>query len=120
MENQSGRSMIEMLGVLAIVGILSVGGISAFQKAMTKHKINQTTGEFSQFINDILGYSAQIKRLRSKGNTEFVYVASSIEFLKPEKWIREGRCFYDGIGNKITPFLRTDGGGGTEKNMYRL
>ena len=25
---QSGRSMVEMLGVLAIIGVLSVGGIS--------------------------------------------------------------------------------------------
>jgi len=27
-KNQSGRSMVEMLGVLAIIGVLSVGGIS--------------------------------------------------------------------------------------------
>ena len=26
--NESGRSMIEMLGVLAIIGVLSVGGIA--------------------------------------------------------------------------------------------
>ncbi len=26
--DQSGRSMVEMLGVLAIIGVLSVGGIS--------------------------------------------------------------------------------------------
>ena len=28
--NQSGRSMIEMLGVLAIIGVLSVGGIAGY------------------------------------------------------------------------------------------
>ena len=31
-----GRSMIEMLGVLAIVGVLSVGGIAGYSKAMEK------------------------------------------------------------------------------------
>ena len=31
---QSGRSMVEMLGVLAIIGVLSVGGISGYSKAM--------------------------------------------------------------------------------------
>ncbi|MBR2136742.1 MAG: prepilin-type N-terminal cleavage/methylation domain-containing protein [Alphaproteobacteria bacterium] len=31
--NQSGRSMIEMLGVLAIIGVLSVGGIAGYSKA---------------------------------------------------------------------------------------
>ena len=28
--NESGRSMIEMLGVLAIIGVLSVGGIAGY------------------------------------------------------------------------------------------
>ncbi|MBO5038874.1 MAG: type II secretion system protein [Alphaproteobacteria bacterium] len=111
MENQTGRSMIEMLGVLAIVGILSIGGISAFQKAMTKHKINQTTEEFSQFINDILGYSAQIKRLHKNDETaQLINISSSIEFLKPIKWIKRGPYFYDSMGNRINPFLRNDGG----------
>ena len=39
---QSGRSMIEILGVLAIVGVLSVGGIAGYSKAMEKFKINKT------------------------------------------------------------------------------
>jgi len=37
---QSGRSMIEMLGVLAIVGVLSVGAIYLYNVAMQKHKTN--------------------------------------------------------------------------------
>lgn len=32
--NQSGRSMIEMLGVLAIIAVLTVGGIAGYSKAM--------------------------------------------------------------------------------------
>lgn len=36
--NQNGRSIMEMLGVLAVVGILSVGGIAGFSTAMSKHK----------------------------------------------------------------------------------
>ena len=39
---QDGRSMIEMLGVLAIIGVLSVGGIAGYSKAMMKFKINKT------------------------------------------------------------------------------
>jgi prepilin-type N-terminal cleavage/methylation domain-containing protein len=38
--NQKGRSMIEMLGVLAIVGILSAGGIAGYSKAMQSYKTN--------------------------------------------------------------------------------
>ena len=29
--NESGRSMVEMLGVLAIIGVLSVGGIAGIK-----------------------------------------------------------------------------------------
>jgi Tfp pilus assembly protein PilE len=39
--NEYGRSMIEMLGVLAIVGVLSVGGIAGYSKAMTNYKMNK-------------------------------------------------------------------------------
>ena len=37
---QIGRSMIEMLAVLAIVGVLSIGGLAAFRFAMEHHKAN--------------------------------------------------------------------------------
>ncbi len=37
----SGRSMVEMLGVLAIIGILSVGAIAGYSKAMLKYKLNK-------------------------------------------------------------------------------
>lgn len=36
--NQNGRSIMEMLGVLAVVGILSVGGIAGFSTAMSNIK----------------------------------------------------------------------------------
>ena len=39
--NQTGRSMVEMLGVLAIIGVLSVGGISGYRTAMEKNKTNE-------------------------------------------------------------------------------
>ena len=39
--NEQGRSMVEMLGVLAIIGVLSVGGISAYSTAMKKYKANE-------------------------------------------------------------------------------
>ena len=32
--NESGRSMVEMLGVLAIIGVLSVGGVAGYHYAM--------------------------------------------------------------------------------------
>jgi len=39
-ENNNGRSMVEMLGVLAVIGVLSVGGMSAYGIGMKKYKIS--------------------------------------------------------------------------------
>ena len=40
-EQESGRSMVEMLGVLAIIGVLSVGGIAGYTTAMNKYRANE-------------------------------------------------------------------------------
>lgn len=50
---QQGRSMIEMLGVLAIVGVLSVGGIAGYSKAMAKAKNNRLISEISELTINI-------------------------------------------------------------------
>jgi len=47
---ERGRSMIEMLGVLAIVGVLSVGGISGYSKAMAKVKRDRLISEISETV----------------------------------------------------------------------
>lgn len=39
-ENQ-GRSMVEMLGVLAIIGILSIGAVAGYTLAMNRYKANR-------------------------------------------------------------------------------
>ncbi len=55
-ENQTGRSMIEMLGVLAIIGVLSVGGIAGYSKAMMKYRINKTIATITQISQNIRTY----------------------------------------------------------------
>ena len=39
--SQSGRSMVEMLGTLAIIGVLSAGAIGGYSYAMNKHRTNE-------------------------------------------------------------------------------
>ena len=53
LSEQSGRSMIEMLGVLAIIGVLSVGGIAGYSKAMAKYKQNKLGDQISMLITNI-------------------------------------------------------------------
>ena len=40
-QKEQGRSMVEMLGVLAIIGVLSIGGIAGYTMAMNRYKANQ-------------------------------------------------------------------------------
>ena len=44
---EKGRSMVEMLGVLAVIGVLTVTGIVGMQYAMQIHKENETLNVFS-------------------------------------------------------------------------
>lgn len=50
--NQKGRSMVEMLGVLAIVGVLSVGGVAGYSAAMHKYKVNKIANTLINIFNN--------------------------------------------------------------------
>ena len=54
-----GRSMVEMLGVLAISGVLSVGALSGYSKAMMKYKLNKQAEQLSWLFNIIYQYKGQ-------------------------------------------------------------
>ncbi|MBR2299636.1 MAG: prepilin-type N-terminal cleavage/methylation domain-containing protein [Alphaproteobacteria bacterium] len=47
---ENGRSMVEMLGVLAIIGVLSAGALVGYSKAMRQHKLNKHTDEISYLL----------------------------------------------------------------------
>ena len=55
---QSGRSMVEMLGVLAIIGVLSVGAIAGYSKAMMKYKLNKQAEQLSWLLNVMYQYKS--------------------------------------------------------------
>ena len=50
---QQGRSMIEMLGVLAIIGVLSVGGLVGYSKAMERYRVNETINQIVYMVGNI-------------------------------------------------------------------
>ncbi len=64
-QTQQGRSMVEMLGVLAIIGVISIGGIAGYRWGMDKHVSNQILYEMN--LN-----SAQLAMLLQKGNPDGV------------------------------------------------
>ncbi len=51
--NEKGRSMVEMLGVLAVIGVLSAGALAGYSQAMKKHKLNETTSQIVQIMSNI-------------------------------------------------------------------
>ena len=44
---EQGRSMVEMLGTLAIMGVLSIGGIAGYNYAIDKYRANETIDELN-------------------------------------------------------------------------
>ena len=87
--NQSGRSMIEMLGVLAIIGVLSVGGIAGYSKAMMKFKINKTIDQISQIAQNVRVLYARQKNYGNL-NTKIAYKAN----LAPREMFEDGSGSY--------------------------
>lgn len=68
--NNSGRSMIEMLGVLAIIAVLTVGGIAGYSKAMTQFKVNKIIAETNQLIAAAHEYASKDKSFIIPGALE--------------------------------------------------
>ena len=68
LKSQSGRSMVEMLGVLAIIGVLSVGGIAGYSLSMRRHRANQIVDIVSKYALTIYNQCQQ-HLLNTNGTT---------------------------------------------------
>ena len=53
MNQESGRSMIEMLGVLAIMGVITVGAIGMISTAMRTQKLTAVNDEVVQMVTRV-------------------------------------------------------------------
>ena len=63
-KSQSGRSMVEMLGVLAIIGVLSVGGIAGYNTAMDRHRANQVLNTWNLASTQFDAWIEQLPRIK--------------------------------------------------------
>ena len=57
--SQSGRSMVEMLGTLAIIGVLSIGGIAGYSYGMDKYRANETINDIMLKMVDLMSTANQ-------------------------------------------------------------
>lgn len=113
---QSGRSMVEMLGVLAIIGVLSVGGISGYSKAMAKFKLTKAQDQITMLIMNIRTAYAT-----SAGYHDLTNQVAVTYGLVPSEMIRDagGGTLLNAFGGTST-ILAVTGADGTEAGAFAL
>ena len=101
-----GRSMVEMLGVLAIIGVLSVGAIAGYSKAMTKYKLNKQAEQLSTVINAVATYGLQIKSnpvpVGSSSSISIIPVLNKLNYI-PKEMLKNNQndYIYDVFNSQI-------------------
>lgn len=76
-----GRSMIEILAVLAIVGVLSIAGIVGYTKAMAKYKIDATLDQVTMLIANIratFGHQSSYEKLSNETAIKYKLVENDL------------------------------------------
>lgn len=97
--NQKGRSMVEMLGVLAIIGVLSAGGLAGYSKAMFQYKLNKQRDQYTQILRGIIEYKSLIKEIPGAARRLEAY--KKLNIIPPEMIKDESQYIYDIFGYKI-------------------
>lgn len=104
---EKGRSMIEMLGVLAIIGVLSVSGLAGYSKAMEKWRINKTIGEYSMFVAGLLEHLDEFNNINKEANQYPLVETVKALNLVPETWSTVSiQNMRDTWGNQVGIFTR--------------
>ena len=73
-----GRSMVEMLGVLAIIGVLSVGAMSGYSKAMLKYKLNKQAEAMTILLNNAMHLRPPLKQNSSPNDENYSIVYTEL------------------------------------------
>ena len=81
---QNGRSMIEMLGVLSIIGILTVGGFNLISKTVSENRVNKVIDE----VSDLARRTRVVFR-------EFIYDKNPSDNTDMTKYICKAHAFPD-------------------------
>ena len=100
MYTQSGRSMVEMLGVLAIIGVLSVGAISGYSKAMFKYKLNKHTEQMNTLINAVARNVHSFDNIKQDGTSLTPYFIKMGEIPTEMVKSNDNNSVYDIFGLK--------------------
>ena len=112
MNTQYGRSMVEMLGVLAIVGVLSVGAIAGYSKAMMKYKMNKFSLSINELLNTCIQYSGKLNSASNSTNgygaQYFAKILYKMHALPDGIKYVNDQFLEDMFGNSIWPYSYPD------------
>lgn len=98
---QYGRSMVEMLGVLAIIGVLSVGAISGYSKAMFKYKLNKQTEQLMEIFSAVLRNIDRLYLPTQQNTTVTSYLFKMNEISSDLMRVNKPNYMYDIFGNEM-------------------
>ena len=109
MNTQHGRSMVEMLGVLAIVGVLSVGAIAGYSKAMTKYRLDKTVSEYNLLLTtaiEKLASDSSVFATDGSGALWYTAIFAKAGWLPDSFKLRSDSDYmaHDGLGNNVWVF----------------
>ena len=93
-----GRSMVEMLGVLAIIGVLSVGAISGYSKAMMKYKLNKQAEQLNQLAAAV---EANYHLIDAGSDQRITKLYEKLGYVPKEMIKDDSDYIYDVFNNKI-------------------
>ena len=95
---QCGRSMIEMLGVLAIIAVLSVGGIAGYSKAMLMWRSNIQKNMLTEIITNMIKIRPNLNKVQIFSNITPIFDAMGE---LPEGTTYQNGYIYDKDGNRV-------------------
>ena len=70
-KSESGRSMVEMLGVLAIIGVLSIGGIAGYTMAMNRFRANEIIDMGNKYASLVFAGNQTLLARTGKGYDKY-------------------------------------------------
>ncbi len=98
----TGRSMVEMLGVLAIIGVLSVGAIAGYSKAMMKYKLNKQTEQIGSILDYVNIHLDDFKRSKTTISANMIPILAKLDVI-PKEMIQTGNndTIFDVFGTTV-------------------
>ncbi len=106
-----GRSMVEMLGVLAIIGVLSVGAMSGYAKAMFKYKLNKQTEQIGSILDYATIHYEALDRL-NLGSANVSSLFQQLGAIPPEMIKGKYSTYlYDIFNNKVKIYHNKENNG---------